>query len=318
MKKKVLLVRFSSFGDVVLLLPVIRKLSRAGYETHVLTKKMYAEIFAANPLAAKLILLEEHKNLLSLAARIRKENYYRIIDLHRNLRSFILRIFFLPRTLVYRKFSFRRFLFLRFRINLLKKNSVVMNYLEPLKRLGIRITPRDANYSLFIDKTAIRKKVKTLAGTGKLIVMAPFAKYPTKEWPYYGKLIKALSRAHKILIVGEKKDGKRAGLLRPALNLCGKLTLNETAYLISRSRLFISNDSGLMHLGCGTGAKMTVLLGSTVKEFGFMPERENIRILEKKGAACRPCHYHGRLSCPKGHLDCLKGISVEEVLKHAP
>ncbi|MDD5066691.1 MAG: glycosyltransferase family 9 protein [bacterium] len=312
--KKILLIRFSSFGDVILLRPVIDKLHKAGYSVDLATKKRYKEIFQHDPCLHQILYLEDFKSLFRLISRIRMNQYDKILDLHSNLRTFFIRLFLPFKVITYKKYRFRRSLFMRLKINLLKGNSVIRNYLNVLKKLHIPVQAKDGAYRIRIDAKAVSKSIVVQAGSRGLVTLAPFAKYFTKEWCSYNELIKVLRKKYRVCIIGEKKDFSRASGFPGILNLCGRASFHDMAYLISKSRLFICNDSGLMHLGAGTPAPMIVLLGSTVKEFGFMPLRPKVSILEKKDLACRPCHYHGRNSCPRKHFRCMKDISLEEVL----
>lgn len=308
--KKILIIRFSSLGDVILTHPVITKLHKQGYRVDICTKNIYSAIFQNNPQINRIIILENHKNLFHLINVIRKNHYYKIIDLHNNLRSIIIKLFFPFKTITYNKCRFNRSLFLKFKINLLKKNSVTDNYLNTLKKLNIPIVNSDKKYSIPFKPSLIVNRIKKK----KIITMAPFAKYYTKEWVYYSELINILSKKYHICIIGEESQYKRADKFHKINNLCGKLDYNGIIHLINLSKLVITNDSGIMHMAAGTDTPIISIFGSTVKEFGFVPERNKITIIENKGLNCRPCHYHGRNSCPKQHFKCMKKISVQSVL----
>ncbi|MBU1075867.1 MAG: glycosyltransferase family 9 protein [Spirochaetes bacterium] len=312
--KKVLIIRFSSLGDVVLVHPVIKKLHDKGYTVDLLTKKKYKEIFQYNPYVNTVFCLEEHRNLLSLAIALKKEKYFRVLDLHKNLRSAFIKLFFFLKSVTYKKFRMRRMLLVRFKINLLKNNSVIRNYMNVLKKLDVPFNEKDFSYRVFF-KADKKSKYKT----GKRsIVAAPFARHFTKEWANYKELLEKLQKRNHIFIIGEKKDHRRADEfnLTNATNLCGKLNFNEVLVLIDKSLLLITNDSGIMHLGAGTDTPIITVFGSTVKEFGFFLPGNKMVLMENRGLKCRPCHYHGLKRCPKGHFLCMRQISVEGVLKN--
>ena len=87
-KEKILIIRFSSLGDVILVHPVIKKLSNSNYIVHLLTLKEYSEIFKFNPFLNKIITFDKkNETLFQLIKKIKQENYYKIIDLQKNLRS---------------------------------------------------------------------------------------------------------------------------------------------------------------------------------------------------------------------------------------
>lgn len=314
-RKRILIIRFSSLGDVVLTAPVINKLAQSGYQVDMLTKKKYEEILKYNPGLNKILVLENFRNLFQLVKVIRMNNYYRICDLHKNLRTAFIKLFFFHKTITYKKYRIRRLLLLYFKINFLRNNSVITNYLKVLSKLGITIRERDTAYKI---KVPMQKEIKKILKKN-MITIAPFARHGTKEWPYYQELIEQLSKKYPVSIIGERKDYMRAQKfsIKNTANLCGRLDMAGIVTLINRSKLLITNDSGLMHIGAGTNTPVIVLLGSTVREFGFMPQRKNIIIMENNKLICRPCDFHGEKSCPRGHFKCMKDISTGAVLTNA-
>ncbi len=315
-RKKVLIMRFSSLGDVVLVHPVIKKLFDNGYKVDLLTKKKYKKLFEYNPCINEILILEEDKNLFNIVKKIKTNNYYKILDLHRNLRTAYIKFFFFYKTITYKKYFFRRYLLFHFKINFLKGNSVIMNYLGTLGKLGLQINKKDLEYSIYTGKPpGWGERVKKILKK-KMITIAPFAGHYTKEWVYYKELIDILGKKYNIIVIGEQMDSHRAeGFNQKNLfNLCGKLDLIQITQIISKSKLLITNDSGIMHLGCGTGRPVISIFGSTVREFGFMPLRKNTVIIENDLIKCRPCHYHGRVLCPEEHFKCMREITIDRVL----
>ena len=313
-KGRVLVVRFSSLGDVALVHPVIDRLKREGYQVDLLTKAAYCELFAANPHVNDLLLLETFNGLPQLIKELRSRNYHRIIDLHKNIRAHFIRWAMPRRTVSYKNYRLRRLLLVKGKLNLLSNNSVIGNYFKALKPLGIFPDSRDLTYRLpyRLDPT-IRPYVNRPP-----IVISPFARYATKEWVYYDGLIEALSQNYPIVILGEHKDEPRAQkLLRPGVtSLCGQVGLNGIIDLIARSVLLITNDSGIMHLGAGTATPLISFFGSTVPEFGFVPRRGDVSIIQDRHLACRPCHYHGRDVCPQGHFACMHNLTIDLALDY--
>lgn len=318
-KKKILIIRFSSLGDVILISPVIKKLFVSGYEVDVLTKKKYKEFFKLNPEIKNILLLDDYKSIWSLIKIIRSQQYYRIIDLHRNLRTLIIKLFFLFKTIVYKKYQLRRFFLVRFKLNFLKNNSVIKNYLNSLTKLNIIIKSNDYFYNLKYEIKNISRNIQLLLKKKNLITIAPFSYHFTKEWVYYPSLIQLLGKKNSIVIIGEEKDYQRANTWKGkhVINLCGKLNFNEMIALIDGSKLLVCNDSGIMHLGAGTKTPIISFFGSTVKEFGFTPLRKGVYIIEDKSIRCRPCDLHGKSKCPQKHFLCMRNITVEKVLNYA-
>ncbi len=102
-------------------------------------------------------------------------------------------------------------------------------------------------------------------------------------------------------------------------NACGKFNLNESADLVRRAKLIITNDTGLMHIAAAFNKPIISLWGNTVPEFGmypYMPGRPQLYdIMEIKNLSCRPCSKIGYKKCPKKHFKCMNLIKPEEVLE---
>jgi len=165
----------------------------------------------------------------------------------------------------------------------------------------------------FLDRNGISKGIT-------LIGLAPGAKWPTKKWMEEGfievgrKAVKEFGAG--VLIFGgpdEADLSKRVaeGIGNKALSVAGVAGLKETAALISRCKAFVSNDSGPMHMATAVGTPVIAIFGPTVKGFGFFPLGRST-VVEKE-LRCRPCSLHGSKTCPKGHFECMKGITANEV-----
>ncbi|MDR1124007.1 MAG: lipopolysaccharide heptosyltransferase II [Elusimicrobiota bacterium] len=161
---------------------------------------------------------------------------------------------------------------------------------------------------------------KTLAG------VHPGSVWPTKCWPYenYAKLITRLERELGVIsvIVGGSKDidlGEQVSRLSDAhpVNLAGKTTLSELMALMKHFKLFVTNDSGPMHIAAAFGVPVLAIFGPTTKELGFFPYGEGNRVIEVKGLPCRPCALHGGKKCPQGHFKCMRNITMDEVFAAA-
>jgi len=319
--KKVLIIRFSSLGDIILTLPVVNKLYKEGFEVHFLTKKVFADVWENYKPVKKLLLLDDKTSLREIIRQIKKENYFKIIDLHSNLRSWIIKLFFFKKTITYKKYKFRRWLLVNFKINLLKGNNVIRNYLETVEKLGLKVKPEDEKYKIHCDKTAKRKIDEFLKKhqLKEYICIAPLAKWKTKIWPYYRRIIPEIAKKIPVVLIGGFHDYSSLNkFVKPGIknvyNTAGLFSPFETAELIRKSRLLITNDSAVMHLGYSTNTPMIIILGNTVKEFGFIPEGKNIYIIERNDVRCRPCDYHGKEKCPLIHFKCMKKIKPEEVI----
>lgn len=326
--KNILVIRFSSLGDVLLTTPVMETLKTFYPESKIvfMTKEKYAPLFKNNNSVDELILLEEGRgaSLFKLINHIRKRKYDLIIDLHKNLRSFII-----SSLLNYSEYSgvnkrtWERRIRVWFKKNYIPEGyHVVKAYLETLKSVvkvdGV-IKPK--LYLTDAELLAAKEYIKNIAPTGEVIAFAPGARWKTKQWPEenfsaLGDIIHKCSRAQ-VLIVGDKNDistGKRISSLmkRRPVNLAGITSIREAAALIKHSKVIVTNDSGLMHIAVAVGTPVIAIFGPTVPEFGFYPlgDKDSVVEIELK---CRPCTLHGDNFCPEGHHNCMRNISLEMV-----
>ncbi|MFN4196964.1 MAG: lipopolysaccharide heptosyltransferase II, partial [Caldimicrobium sp.] len=195
-------------------------------------------------------------------------------------------------------------------------------YLYLIEKLGFKLKQRDLILPLKEEKILEAQKFLKSKGieVGKtpLILIAPGAAYgPAKKWPedYYKKLCKELvKKGFSILIVGT--EGERIlgdyikGEMKGIFNLCGETNITTLAGIFTLSNLLISNDSGLMHLGAALKIPQIALFGSTDPQL-TAPLNPRAVILNLK-LNCSPCF---KRKCPKGHYNCLRGITPEEVLQ---
>lgn len=313
MHLRILVIRFSSLGDIVLTIPLLEAL-RAKYPDATidfLTKAEYAPfieklgiVSAVHGLDTKTRRISEH-----LHRELRAKHYDHVLDLHNNIRSNKLRKDLAPSVHVVNKRTLKRWLLVKFKMNQLRSEpDIVGRYFEVAESLGIADTGKGAHIATRIQR----------AGT---IAFAPGAKHWNKRWPAenYIQLGQELAkRGYKIVIFGSKEEtalgDEIAAAIPNAVNKCGTHALHELPEALAACALFIGNDSGLMHIAAATGIPTTAIFGPTVREFGFMPRNENVTILEVQGLDCRPCTTIGLDHCPKGHFRCMKDTTPKDVL----
>ena len=325
MSHKVLVIRFSSFGDVLQTLSVIGRIHNdwPQSEVHWVTRSEFMPLVEGHPGLKKVYSLNRKDGLMGLvrlAFQLRQENYTHLYDAHNNLRSHLLswivgfgrfRFHFLRRSIR----RFKRMMLFRFRINLFRMPfSGQRDLLEPLKEWGLNeeapTTPQ-----IFIAKDIVDKtKTKYSFLQKPYVALAPSAAFPLKRWPleYWLELVKKFPNENFVILGGPEDTFLTAfeSLGDRVLNLAGKLSLSESAAVVMSSKALVSNDTGLMHVAEQSGTKAIALMGPA--PFGF-PSRPNTKILELN-LSCRPCSKHGQGPCvnPEFHK-CLKGISPEQV-----
>lgn len=338
--RKILIIRFSSVGDVVLASSLIRGLRTAYPQAQIdfLVKSQYAELVRSNHHLSSVIELEtsEREGLKTLCRRIRGEHYDVIVDIHNNLRSRYLRLFSRARFIVVvNKRVVARFMLVKFKWNFYRRVvSVADRYLEAAKSLGVSNDGK--GMELFIpDQTTF--SVAAMLGKFRLeryeivVGCAPAARHFTKRWPMerFVDLGVRFARDYraKILIFGGPEDAEYCGDIAQMINasfggniaesFAGKLSLLETAAALTFCDIVVSNDTGVMHLAAAQQRKVIAIFGSTVREFGFFPYGTEHLVVEDKELRCRPCSHIGLKQCPQGHFQCMKNIMVDDVLTAA-
>ncbi len=147
------------------------------------------------------------------------------------------------------------------------------------------------------------------------IAMAPGSIWGTKRWPYYPELIKRLPG--RVVVIGGPADRELAQTLVDAApdrvaDATGAMSLRESAALIERAQLLITNDSAPLHLASALGTPTVAIFGPTVPAFGFGPRAPEAALIERE-LDCRPCSLHGPARCPLGHHRCMREIPADSV-----
>ncbi|MFH0948771.1 MAG: glycosyltransferase family 9 protein [Elusimicrobiota bacterium] len=309
---KILIIRLSSIGDIVLATPLVRCLRKKFPSAQIdfLVKKKYSEILSANPYISNLIFFEN--SIFELARRIKKERYDLILDIHSNFRTFLLTLFSGAKILRYKNYLIERFFLVEFGLNFYKeKVPVFQRYLKTVESLGVLYD--DKGLDFFIDPALGGSK-------NQYVGICPVAVWKTKRWPkenFVNLAKKILEKNNcKILIFGGEKDFDYCEDIKKqvgdrAKNLCGS-SLQETAVALRECKCLLTNDTGIMHIAEALSVPTVAIFGPTAEEFGFYPQTEQSKIISKK-FLCKPCSTKGSNKCPVGDSRCMNDISVEEV-----
>ena len=305
---KVLFVRFSSIGDVLLTTGVIAKFKEQNPDAEIsfLTYESNKCLIENEPYISTIYTVPRNiafLNYLSQAKELVKDKDL-IIDLHQSIRSKILRLFKPFSVLNYKKHSLSRRLYVKFGFKSESLSThVTERYAFALKKLNFKFETLEDLRPLLEDRKKPKEEEK--------IIIHPFASKKTKEWPYFKELIqKLLLQNFKVTVVGRGNWEHIEG----TNNLVNKTSIKEMIKEISTAETVISNDSGPMHIGVALNCKVIGLFGPTVKEFGFFPQFKNCTIIENNDISCRPCGVHGLNKCPEKHFNCMKSLNVEKVV----
>jgi len=336
--QKILIIRFSSLGDILLATPLIRVVRDAYPSAKIdfLTKLEYRDVLKFNPHLSSVIGLEnsEFSTLRELGSRLRIQQYDLLLDIHNNLRSRYLRFrIHSHKTRVINKRSIRRFLLVHFKWNLYHGIvPVAERYLETVRFLNLPIDRKGLEVFLqegIVGATTSMLDKYHLDRCTYVVGIVPTARHFTKRWPvekFVDFGVELAQRHHvRFLIFGSRDDREfcsdlaqminaRSGT-SAAENLAGALSLLETAAAFDFCDVIVSNDSGLMHLGAARRRKIVGIFGSTVEEFGFFPYGTEHTVVENKMLGCRPCTPIGRSRCPKSHFRCMRDIHVRDVVR---
>jgi len=328
--KKILLIRFSSIGDIVLVSPVIRALkTQLGCELHILTKNKYRNLYVSNPYVDKVHVFE--KSTRDALPALLPEHFDFIVDLQKNLRSYrVKRSLKLP-SASFPKLNLKKWLLVNFKINKLEDVHIVDRYFRAVESLGVKKDGKGLDYFLPEEDFVNLKDYPPLKKNA-YVGMVIGGQHKTKMLPAE-KAARIISRLPwPVVLLGGPEDRENGQAIRnlsenkQVLNSCGELSLNESASLVRQAGIIISNDTGLMHIAAAFKKPIISIWGNTVPEFGMYPyepdNSEKVVIAEVKGLSCRPCSKIGYEKCPKKHFKCMmdqdEAFIVNEVMRLFP
>jgi ADP-heptose:LPS heptosyltransferase len=320
--KKILVVRFSSIGDIVLTSPVIRCLKKQlDAEVHYLTKEKFIEIVSKNPYIDKIYTITD--DIHEVKERLRKEKYDFVIDLHHNLRTFRLKKYLRVEASSFPKLNVEKWLLVNLKMNRLPKKHVVDRYFEATTKLFIKNDGLGLDYFI-----AEKEKIDTAAFLPKSFqsyaTIALGAQFATKRLPksQLEKLIAGLP--FPIVLLGGKEDQELGMELakkfpETVFNVAGTCSLNQSASLVQQSKFIITNDTGLMHIASAFKIPILSIWGNTVPDFGMSPYLpvEGSQRFEVANLSCRPCSKIGFQKCPKKHFNCMMQQDIPAIITAA-
>lgn len=296
-------------------------------ELHVLAPPWSLPVLERMPEVERGIELAVGHGELGLATRwrvghaLRQEQYSRAIILSRSLKAALVPYFArIPQRTGFRG-EWRYGLINDMReFDPARLNQTVLRFLALGLPVGNEPLPEVSPPVLTTDPNGIESFMEQhdLALDGDVVAMMPGAEYgPAKQWPaeYYAELARRLAAVgFPVWILGSARESSlgdeictAAGAKR-VVNLCGATTLSQAIDLLSRTTVAVSNDSGLMHVAAAVGAHVIAIYGSSTPS--FTPPLTEYQTIHYEGLACSPCF---KRTCPLGHLNCLRNISVDAV-----
>ncbi|RZK37597.1 MAG: lipopolysaccharide heptosyltransferase family protein [Hymenobacter sp.] len=319
---KILVLRFSSIGDIVLTTPVVRQLKTQvpGAQVHFATKPAYRSLLEANPYVDKTHVLSGR--LGALVRELRAERFDFIVDLHNNLRTRLIRLQ-LPGVpgRAFDKLNLQKWLLVNFKVNQLPPVHIVDRYRAAAAPLGIRDDGGGLDYFIPAGQEVdVAAALPAGFRPGAYVAVAIGAQHATKRLPVE-KLIELTTRLapRPVVLLGGPEDESTGHVIELAFqkpghssthpliyNACGQFSLHQSASLVRQAAFVVSHDTGLMHIAAAFGKEIFSVWGNTVPQFGMYPYRTPFQALEVPGLPCRPCSKIGFAQCPQGHFKCMR------------
>jgi len=321
--KKILIIRFSSIGDIVLTSPVIRcvKQQVKDVELHYLTKQSNLPIVAHNPYIDKIWTIK--KSVMPLIPELKNEKYDFIIDLHNSIRSTSTVLHLVRPFNAVKKLGIKKELFVYTKINLLPHVHNVDRFFNVVEKLGVKNDGKGLDYFLSDDDQVNLSELPESHRSG-FIAFVIGGKHATKRLPDT-KIISICTKIHHpVILLGGMENRESGELVKGVVgdnvfNACGLYSLNQSASLVKQAKQVISNDTGLMHVAAAFKKPVISIWGNTVPAFGMYPyfpdELKHLsKIVEVEKLSCRPCSKLGFEKCPKNHFKCMNLIDEKEVV----
>ena len=326
--KQILVIQTAFIGDVILATGLLEKLSAHFPKAKIdfLVRKGNESLTKNHPFLRQTLIWDKqggkYKNLFKLIRSIRKTRYDLVINVQRFANSGLLTALSKGKTTVgfdKNPFSWAFTKKVTHKIeegvHEVARNHDLIREMTDESPAKPKLYPSERDYeqaSSFQDQP--------------YICLAPTSVWFTKQYPKekWIEFIQQTAFEGNIYLLGAPSDidacqhiiskSKRADVI----NLCGKLSLLQSAALMKNAQMNFVNDSAPMHLASSVNAKTAAIFCSTIPEFGFGPLSEDSRVIEiQEELNCRSCGLHGKKACPEGHFNCgfhIQSSQLEQVL----
>ena len=296
---KILVVRFSSIGDIILTTPIVRALKEQlnDPEIHYVTKYAYADILSNNPYIDQLHLMKD--GLDDVLPDLKAIKFDWVIDLHRSIRSRILRNGLRRPSRSFPKKNIQKWIYVNLGINLLPKVHIVDRYFEAVKHLNVKNDGKGLD--LFIeeeDRSVVNLLPESIANGYAAITVG--AKQNGKQMSHekFAELINRIDQP--MVLLGGPEDKELADSIHSqfpdkTVSMAGKLSLRESSAVIQRAEVVIAYDTGMMHFAAALNKKIISIWGCTTPVLGMSPYKpaEGSKIIMSPAHGMRPCSKLG-------------------------
>lgn len=324
---KILVIQTAFIGDVILATSIVEKLRLDHPQARIdfLLRKGNESLLANHPYVNDVIVWNKrsskYKELLRILKSVRRAKYDMVVNAQRFAASGLITGL---------SGAKKRIGFSKNPLSFLFTSSVSHelgskgeeNYLHEVQRnlslLGednILIKPR-----LYPSNTDFDKVANLISQP--FVTISPASVWFTKQFPseQWAELIDELLD-YRVFLLGGPADAGMAEMIRGEARhpdvavLAGKLSMLQSAALMSRARMNYVNDSAPMHMASAMNAPVAAVFCSTIPEFGFGPISDHGLVVEtQENLSCRPCGLHGKRECPLGHFDCARTIRKSQLL----
>ncbi|MFM7730668.1 MAG: glycosyltransferase family 9 protein [Flavobacteriales bacterium] len=316
---RILIIRFSSIGDIVLTTPFVRALHEqldGPVEIHYLTKKAFAPLLESNPRIHAVHTIE--KSVQEILPTLEKVDFDYIIDLHSNIRSRVVKRKLKTLSFQVNKENWRKWLLVRFGWRKKSISHIVDRYMDTLR--AFRCEPDNKGLEYYIPSDLSITEQMKHATAMPFVVIALGATHRGKrvsenKWVELQKM-----QDYPAVLIGGPDEKALAQRIVQAsshtvINLCGELSLHQSAWIIAQSAVVVSGDTGMMHVGSAFKKNIVSLWGCTSPELGMSPylPGEYSLIIEPRNRKRRPCSKLGD-RCKYGDAHrCIEQLSTDEI-----
>lgn len=320
---KILVVRFSSIGDIVLTTPVVRCLKNQlpSSEIHYLTKKSFLSVIEANPYIDKIYTI--NRSIKEITPVLKNENYDFIVDLHNNIRTKSLTFQLKKPFARFPKLHLLKWLYVQFKIDRLPALHIVERYFKAVEKLEIFNDQNTCDFFILPEDNFDTSSQFGLEDKS-YIAFAIGAQFATKRLPI-NKIIEICEGINvPIILLGGKEDIDISAKIKEKLpnkiiNACGMLRIGQSASVVQNAKAVITHDTGLMHIASAFQVPIISIWGNTTPSFGMSPynpqQTTKVSIHQVAQLSCRPCSKIGFQSCPKKHFICMEQQNVNEIIQ---
>jgi heptosyltransferase-2 len=325
---RVLVIRFSSIGDIILTAPVIKALRQANPDMtvdYLVHERFQSLVGHFDPPPQNIVAFPSMigaRQLGQYARNLATTGYDIVIDLHDSLRSRILRRAFRGMDMrIYRKPRYNRFLLFYLWINHFPPDFSIVG--EYLRFSGLKLPVLDRRPRLYLSSLETDSICTRFGLSDNYLTCIPGATWRQKSWiperyvQLYTHLLRMYSDLDIVLVGGPADDicDQIAGGLKGSrvMNLKGRTSIQEVLGILSRSRLVVGSDTGFIHAAEALDIPIVMILGPTSRETGAISHNPRSHVHEVS-LGCRPCSQNGKRRCYRSKQYCLTNISVEDIL----